>query len=368
MKKLLLFILLSILFISCQNDKPELDTKNEVKQKQDSISNELEQEFNSLLEFTEELKLKPDIYKISSQKKSTITTKKGTILNVNPANLKTIDNSKLGDSITVEIIEATEKYEFVLNNLQTVSNGKILESGGSYFINMTSEGKQLEIIKDGISVQFPKISEKKMELFKGNRNELNQMNWKPLQKDLKEQITKSNSINKITTEEEILEDEVFYDYENDPNYELDSVSEGPFTLVYYKKKGTLNQSSKKLKNTFYEEIKLLELGWYNIDHFRKFTTTIPLTLNSKQKINFAKIFLVFKDEMVVLDHFYGKKSNTIQIPKDVEVKILAYSINNIGLTFCELDFETNQNQMEIFLNFKKTTKEEIENAIKSLKN
>ena len=366
MKNKILLVVFTILILSCQNDQPKLDSKKEESQKQDSISKVLESELKSLFAFTEELKPKADIYKITTKNKSTLKTRKGSLITINPTNLKPIDNSTLGDSISIEFIEVTEKSEFVLNNLQTISDGKILESGGSYFINMTSDGKQLKLINDGISVQFPKISDKKMELFKGNRNDLNQMNWKPLQQDLKEQKIKPESIITVKIEEEVIESEVFYDYENDPNYELIQETEGGLTLERYIKKGTLNKSSKNLKSTFYKEIKILNLGWYNIDLFRKSTSSINLTLNSKQKINYAKVFLVFKNEMIVFDHFYAKKRNSIQIPKNAEIKLLAYSINNIGLTFFEIDFISEQNKMEISLNFKKTTKEEIENTIKSL--
>ncbi len=63
------------------------------------------------------------------------------------------------------LIECTQKSELLGAGLQTVSDGKLLESGGSYYIDMQA-GQQLAI-KEGKTVEgrFPSEGQREHELF-----------------------------------------------------------------------------------------------------------------------------------------------------------------------------------------------------------
>ena len=95
-----------------------------------------------------------------------------------PNNLELENGKALGKNLKIELKELTNQMDLFKNNTQTVSNGKLLVSGGSYFIDITSDAEKVKLKKDKtMEVEFPKITNKNMELFYGERDSLNQMNW-----------------------------------------------------------------------------------------------------------------------------------------------------------------------------------------------
>lgn len=167
---------------------------------------------------------KPKVYSIPSNKKSKIKGSKGIEINVDPNRLETIDGSPLGEQIDVELLEMTQNSDLIENNAQTISNKKILETAGAYFINMTSDGKQLKIKgKQGIEIDIPKIKDPEMQLFTGSRDSLNQMNWTIMNGNLnvqkkpdKNTKTKYNSTDSI----EYYQFAYFLSTPSTQNYEL----------------------------------------------------------------------------------------------------------------------------------------------------
>ncbi len=129
---------------------------------------------------------KTQTFQVSGQKPSVITGKAGTKIHVEPQNLTLPDGSPIQGKIEVSLIECTQKSELLGAGLQTVSDGKLLESGGSYYIDMQADGQKLAI-KEGktVEVDFPKVSGKKMELFYGAQDERGQMNWDAADVDFK---------------------------------------------------------------------------------------------------------------------------------------------------------------------------------------
>jgi len=95
----------------------------------------------------------------------------------------------------------TKAKDMIANNCPTVSNGRMLVSDGSYYIGMTSNGKEVRI-KNGksLQMQFPKYGESDMELFFGEKNADGIMNWKPLNKDLHNNYDKIDAAATLTKE------------------------------------------------------------------------------------------------------------------------------------------------------------------------
>jgi hypothetical protein len=165
-KTIILYLLVAVLLISCNNEQDKTVQINPIDQ--------LQQIDNLLAEISE----KPQILTAPSDNKTTVTGAKGTIIYVDPNRLETIDGSPLGDKIQIELLEMTDNASMVSNNVQTVSNGQILVTGGAYYLNMTSDGKQLKMKKgQGLEVEFPKLTEDEMGLFLGEKDSLGQMNW-----------------------------------------------------------------------------------------------------------------------------------------------------------------------------------------------
>ena len=81
--------------------------------------------------------------------------------------------------IDVEILELTNSEDLFKSNTASLADGKLLVSGGSYYIGMNSEGQPLRIRKNKkLQVGFPVIKNGHMELFYGNRDNVGDMNWK----------------------------------------------------------------------------------------------------------------------------------------------------------------------------------------------
>jgi hypothetical protein len=162
----ILFIVLSIILFGCDGAQNKVTQINPV--------DELAQVDKLLSEIAE----KPQQLSASSDKVSTVIGSKGTIIHVDPSRLETVDGSALGDNIQIELLELTDNSAMLLNNTQTTSNGQILVTGGAYYLNMTSDGKQLKMKQGkGLEVEFPKLTDSEMGLYTGERDSLGQMNW-----------------------------------------------------------------------------------------------------------------------------------------------------------------------------------------------
>jgi len=123
------------------------------------------------------------------KKISVITAKKGLRVTVNPSVLEKEDGSPVDGKINVSIIELTNSDDLFRSNAATVSNGRLLSSGGSYYIGMECNGQKLRI-KNGqtMQVNFPVLRKNEMELFYGERDADNNMNWKSAGMPLEQQI------------------------------------------------------------------------------------------------------------------------------------------------------------------------------------
>jgi hypothetical protein len=109
---------------------------------------------------------------------SVLTAKKGLRVTVNPVVLEKEDGTAVDEKINVNIIELTTSEDLFKSNAATVSNGRLLASGGSYFIGMECNGQKLRIKKGkNLQVEFPVIKENEMQLFYGQRDTANNMNW-----------------------------------------------------------------------------------------------------------------------------------------------------------------------------------------------
>ncbi len=107
-----------------------------------------------------------------------LTGKKGLKVTVNPAELETEDGEPVNGNITVKMVELTSSEDLFKSNAATMSNGRLLASGGSYFIGMECNGKKLQVKnKRTIKMEFPQLKEEEMELFYGDKDKEGNINW-----------------------------------------------------------------------------------------------------------------------------------------------------------------------------------------------
>ena len=118
-------------------------------------------------------------FTVTAGRSTIVTAKKGLKITVDPAKLVKEDGSAVNGKIDLEIVELTNSYDLFRSNAATVCNDMLLSSGGSYFIGMECNGQKLRL-KEGkaLQVSFPVLSEEEMQLFYGERDEDNNMNWK----------------------------------------------------------------------------------------------------------------------------------------------------------------------------------------------
>lgn len=375
-------IVLVTILISCKNKQNSNNSTDTRLSKTISIK-PLEQ-LSLVDKLLTDLAEKPQQLSTASNKPTKVKGKKGTIIHINPNELETIDGSPFGNTIQIELLELTNNSSLIWNNTQTVSNGEILITGGAYYINMTSNGKQLKIKEEkGLKVEFPKLTENEMGFFLGEKDSLGQINWiQTKEKFISKKFTRIKKPKKPVAEQSSEIDVLDFNpkapdttltIKRPKKVEQNQVSSKAYKkylkeLEKYKK--TMNQIEYQKKT--YQAVKLLNFGWINCDRFydnQNPKTNIELTVNNDSIIG-TRIFAIFKDinSIMTTQYWKGQKSKPIfkNIPNNTEVTILAVSIVGKTPLFFEKRINTSE-ENQININFVKTTQNEIKEKINNLK-
>lgn len=123
--------------------------------------------------------LPSQIFKINTSKDNIIETDAGIVIAI-PANAFLDDKGNIVDGdIELEVKEALDPSVIIQGGLSTESNGKLLETGGMFYINARKKGKSLKIDSEkGLLVDVPTDKIKKgMQLFDGERTDSGTINW-----------------------------------------------------------------------------------------------------------------------------------------------------------------------------------------------
>jgi hypothetical protein len=174
-----LIILCAFILFSCSNKKQKKTTTNNTSSPVLDTANVMTSETSLLLAYSNSFtKNYTQTFTAAPLKVSVITGKKGLRVTVNPTVLEKEDGTTIDGNITIIMIELTSSEDLFKANAATISNGKLLVSGGSYFIGMECNGQKLKIKKGGcLKIEFPKLKNSEMELFYGNRDTTGLMNW-----------------------------------------------------------------------------------------------------------------------------------------------------------------------------------------------
>lgn len=115
---------------------------------------------------------------VAKNKTAVITGKKGLRITVHPSVLEKADGTAVDGAVQVSLVELTSSTDLYKANAATVCNGRLLASGGSYFIGMKCNGQEVHIKKGRfLQIDLPVLSEGEMELFYGQRDAAGNMNW-----------------------------------------------------------------------------------------------------------------------------------------------------------------------------------------------
>lgn len=296
-------------------------------------------------------------YTVPANQIKEVRGKSGTVILVNPDDLVTLNNQSVNADIEVELKELINQEQLLKANAQTVCNGKLLVSGGAYYINLKSEGNPVKI-KNGksLSVKFPKLTEAPMALFSGYRDTLGQMQWQKRNlvfrdNDMRQAWRDSrNTI--IQYDDDILRIDTFP--KRKPNQKTE-------------KEKQLTQAYEKV----YAAMDVQSLGWINCDRFYNVQdkTSLFLTFDPHIKIPFASIYLVFDDINSITQTHYGATENGVanpgfeNIPVGAKARLIAFSLKGDQLMAYSSPITIKKNET-VSISLKETSDEELQKLLK----
>lgn len=133
--------------------------------------------------------LASQIFRINSKRDTIIETRQGIVLAVPAGAFKTIKGITANGVVDLEIKEALTAADIMKAGLSTMSNDRLLETGGMFYINAHEGKNNLSIDPEKpLNVNVPVNNAKPdMMLFKGERQENGNINWvepKPMKRRL----------------------------------------------------------------------------------------------------------------------------------------------------------------------------------------
>lgn len=128
--------------------------------------------------------------RIQADEEQTVTAANGTIIVV-PANSFVFeDGTSPAGPVELVVREAFSPSDFVSHNLTTTSDGRVLQTGGMVCLGAQADGKPLALAAGAsLTVALPTGKmDPDMELFYGQMNADNSINWQPAQQTFRRQL------------------------------------------------------------------------------------------------------------------------------------------------------------------------------------
>ncbi len=271
---------------------------------------------------------KPSQYFIIDPKKDTfIIGNEGTKLLFEAGSL--ISSKK----VKVELKEFYGVGDLIKNGLPTSSNGNLIETGGSIYLNATAHDNEKAQVKinanKGVTVDFTiGKSDPEMEIFVKDPRYPNQMNW-VLPRN-KSSITESWQMTEtiLNAEKSIQSEKVFNSKEEWEAYlkmkkeaEAQKQKNDEAKRLIQKKN---NEVKRLAQNKMNSKLKLYNFGYINCDKFIN-EPMIPFFVESDQN-TIAEYYLVFNDVRgVMMGKVYNQQVNFGSVPKNKEATLIALS-------------------------------------------
>ncbi|MFT6746065.1 MAG: hypothetical protein ACJAZ2_000403 [Glaciecola sp.] len=153
---LLLLVAISIVFVSCQSEKKY-----------------------GIAELQNDLSSAPSVFKIDPRQDTLLICDQGSVVFLDGYSLQFEGGGFPADSVVVTINEYYNTSDILMNDLNTRSGNRMLETGGMINISAEASGENL-VLGDGnnIVIHFPKVdSTKNMSMFSSVVDSLGQINW-----------------------------------------------------------------------------------------------------------------------------------------------------------------------------------------------
>jgi hypothetical protein len=291
-------------------------------------------------------------FTVPADKVREVTGDAGTVISINPEDLSTLSNEPVAKNIEIELKELTNQQQLLKANAQTVCAGKLLVSGGAYYINLKSDGQQLKL-KPGksLSVKFPKLSKDPMTLFAGYHDTLGEMQWSQ-----RKQTFRPNNADQAWRDTR----NVMVQYDGDV-LEIDTLA---------KRKPKVKTEKEKQKEQAYDKLyaamEIQSLGWINCDRFYKIPdkTNVSFKFDPREGIVFASIYLIFDEINSVAQTYYGAMENGSanpgfqDMPLGAKVRLVAFSLKDNKMMAHSSTLTIGKNET-VYISMKETSDAEL---------
>jgi hypothetical protein len=252
------------------------------------------------------------IFKVSPKKEIVIKGKKGTTIRIPKKAFVDTKGVTVTGEITIELLEIYTKSDMVLNNIQTTSNQKLLETGGMIYIKAFYQNLEVTLAENEFfTIEFPTENKQKdMNIFYGDTTSQN-INWQQANR----------------------------------NFGSDN---------------TYIENQKELNKYIFNST---ELGWINCDRFINQTETTDLIVNTTDTlgVNFCLVFKSINSVMNVSDRNGVIKFYNIPIGQTAILIAFKKTENETFYSSRTVTFQRNQS---VEIELKKITDKEFKDIIK----
>lgn len=177
-EKIILSILITGTLFSCSNNS----SVNEESKNQIEIEERVSIPKTKADILINQLRPKSQIFEIDANSDFSIAGENGTQIYI-PRNSFINENGEtITGKVEIELIEILSVSDFIKTNLQTISNGNLLQSEGMLFIDAKSNGQTVALSPDKkLQIELPKINNydvaSDIRIFSGNYDSIGNINW-----------------------------------------------------------------------------------------------------------------------------------------------------------------------------------------------
>ncbi len=393
-KQLFLALILTAAIASCDNTNTTTEEAPVTKAVQDTTGKKLELPTPAPTTDTKKemmvLQKRLNRYEVPSQHlmasakdKSIVKGAMGCRVLVVPKDMVYPDGQPVTEEIDVELKELPGVEQMVKQGIQTVSDGKLLVSGGSYYVNMTSKGQQLKLkLGKTLKVILPKYTSEQMNVYYGAKDSAGVMNWtETSQKFEKFDIDSSDFLFASVNKNSVSGFGFMSGGKNtDTSYmrvvnQLKKIKELAFLFGenLTTKDTTLTRAKKAMKRyesltgSIYKEVAIQNFGWINCDRFLKETnvTNLACGFEPRDSIAYAKVYLIFKSINSVIEerYAYDMGSTFNNVPIGMQGTVIAMAMKKGQLYSSRKEITISKGQ-KVTLSMKKSRDEDIATLMK----
>ncbi|PCI97181.1 MAG: hypothetical protein COB15_08220 [Flavobacteriales bacterium] len=229
------------------------------------------------------------------------------------------------NKVRVELKEFYAIDDYIKSGLPTSSNGKLIETGGSIYLDATAENNPKKKVKidpnKGVAVDFTiGKNDPDMEIFVKDKRYPNQLNWvRPNQKQSKREGSWEMTETILNADSSIQSEQVFTSKE-----EWEAHLQKQKAAKEKKKRDvkTIQKTQQKMAS----KLKVYNLGFINCDKF--YNEPMMAYIIPADQERAATYYLVFKDIRGVMQGLINNKQVTFgSVPKNKEATLIVMSYN-----------------------------------------